>query len=142
MHNASGPIQDASRRGAGETMRHQGVMESQALHALGVQPRWDDAGRMVGLDTVPASALKRPRMDVLLSVTGSYRDQFPTVMRWLDVAVKQVAALPLKDQVHDNFVARNSLAMAKKLQQDGASAARLRLVHHPRLTSKAATARV
>ena len=103
-------------------MRHQGVMESQALHALGVKPRWDDAGRVVGLDTVPASDLKRPRVDVLLSVTGSYRDQFPTVMRWLDVAVKQVAVLPAKDQTQDNFVARNSQAMAQKLQQEGASA--------------------
>ena len=122
-HNGQWPNKIAFTLWAGETMRHQGVMESQALHALGVQPRWDDAGRVVGLDTVPASALKRPRMDVLLSVTGSYRDQFPTVMRWLDVAVKQVAVLPLNDQTHDNFVARNSQAMAKKLQQDGASPA-------------------
>lgn len=49
---------------AGETMRHQGVMEAQALHALGVKPRWDDAGRVTGLDTVPPGELKRPRLDV------------------------------------------------------------------------------
>ena len=121
-HNGQWPNKIAFTLWAGETMRHQGVMESQALHALGVKPRWDDAGRVVGLDTVPASDLKRPRVDVLLSVTGSYRDQFPTVMRWLDVAVKQVAVLPAKDQTQDNFVARNSQAMAQKLQQEGASA--------------------
>ena len=102
---------------AGETMRHQGVMESQAFYALGVKPRWDDAGRVVGIDSVPATELKRPRVDVLLSVTGSYRDQFPTVMRWLDVAVRQVAVLP----VNDNFVARNSQAVAQKLLKAGAS---------------------
>ncbi|MFI5446374.1 cobaltochelatase subunit CobN [Polaromonas sp. UC242_47] len=104
---------------AGETMRHQGVMESQALHALGLRPRWDEAGRVVGLDTVPADTLKRPRLDVLLSVTGSYRDQFPTVMRWLDEGVQQVAALREKD----NFVARNSQAIAKTMVAGGASAA-------------------
>lgn len=104
---------------AGETMRHQGVMESQALHAMGLRPRWDDAGRMVGLDTVPAGTLKRPRLDVLLSVTGSYRDQFPTVMRWLDEGVQQVAAL----HEGDNFVARNSQAIAKTMLAGGASAA-------------------
>lgn len=104
---------------AGETMRHQGVMESQALHAMGLRPRWDDAGRVVGLDTVPAATLKRPRLDVLLSVTGSYRDQFPTVMRWLDEGVQQVAAL----READNFVARNSQAMARTLLAGGASAA-------------------
>lgn len=104
---------------AGETMRHQGVMESQALHAMGLRPRWDDAGRVVGLDTVPAGTLKRPRLDVLLSVTGSYRDQFPTVMRWLDEGVQQVAAL----READNFVARNSQAIAKTMLAGGASAA-------------------
>ncbi|MDW5444798.1 cobaltochelatase subunit CobN [Polaromonas sp. SM01] len=104
---------------AGETMRHQGVMESQALHALGLRPRWDEAGRVVGLDTVPADTLKRPRLDVLLSVTGSYRDQFPTVMRWLDEGVQQVAALREKD----NFVARNAQAIAKTMVAGGASAA-------------------
>ena len=118
-YNGQWPEKIAFTLWAGETMRHQGVMESQALHALGVKPRWDDAGRVVGLDTVPASQLQRPRMDVLLSVTGSYRDQFPTVMRWLDAAVRQVAVLPAQD----NFVARNTQAVAQKLVKEGASAA-------------------
>jgi cobaltochelatase CobN len=121
-HNGQWPQKIAFTLWAGETMRHQGVMESQALHALGVRPRWDDAGRVVGLDTVPASELKRPRVDVLLSVTGSYRDQFPTVMRWLDAAVRQVAVLPGQD----NFVARNTQAVAQKLVKAGASAAQAR----------------
>jgi cobaltochelatase CobN len=118
-HNGQWPEKIAFTLWAGETMRHQGVMESQAFYALGVKPRWDEAGRVVGIDTLPANELQRPRVDVLLSVTGSYRDQFPTVMRWLDVAVRQVAALPTKD----NFVARNSQAVAQKLMKGGASAA-------------------
>jgi cobaltochelatase CobN len=103
-------------------MRHQGVMESQALHAMGLRPRWDDAGRVTGLDLVPAYELKRPRLDVLLSVTGSYRDQFPSVMRWLDEGVQQVVAL----RGQDNFVARNSEAIAKTMQAGGATAAQAR----------------
>ena len=118
-HQDQWPVKIAFTLWAGETMRHQGVMESQAFYALGVKPRWDDAGRVVGIDTLPADALKRPRIDVLLSVTGSYRDQFPTVMRWLDAAVRQVAALPLKD----NFVAGNTRALVQKLLKEGATAA-------------------
>jgi cobaltochelatase CobN len=102
---------------AGETMRHQGVMEAQALYALGVKPRWDDAGRVAGLDILPAAELKRPRLDVLLSVTGSYRDQFPVVMRWVDEAVRQVAQL----KEADNLVARNSQKLAKDFAAQGAS---------------------
>lgn len=108
---------------AGETMRHQGVMESQALYALGVRPRWDEAGRVVALDTISAQELQRPRLDVLLSVTGSYRDQFPSVMRWLDAAVRQVAALPMRDNSQDNFAARNTRALERSLQAQGATAA-------------------
>lgn len=104
---------------AGETMRHQGVTESQALYALGVKPRWDDAGRMVGLDTLPLSELKRPRLDVLVSVTGSYRDQFPLVMRWMDEAVRQVAQL----KEADNRVARNTQKLAQDFTAQGASSA-------------------
>ena len=104
---------------AGETMRHQGVMESEALYALGVKPRWDDAGRMAGLDILPSSELKRPRLDVLISVTGSYRDQFPVVMRWLDDAVRQVSEL----KEADNLVARNTQKLAKDFVAQGASSA-------------------
>ncbi len=104
---------------AGETMRHQGVMESQALYALGVKPRWDDAGRVAGLDVLPASELKRPRLDVLVSVTGSYRDQFPVVMRWVDEAVRQVAQL----KEADNLVARNTQKLVSQFAAQGASAA-------------------
>jgi cobaltochelatase CobN len=104
---------------AGETMRHQGVMESQVLYALGVKPRWDDAGRMAGLGVLPAAELKRPRLDVLISVTGSYRDQFPVVMRWIDEAVRQVAQL----KEADNGIARNTQKLASQFLAQGASAA-------------------
>lgn len=103
---------------AGETMRHQGVMESQALYALGVKPRWDDAGRVAGLDVLPAAELKRPRLDVLVSVTGSYRDQFPVVMRWIDEAVRQTSQL----KEADNGVARNTQKLAAQFAAHGASA--------------------
>ena len=103
---------------AGETMRHQGVMEAQALYALGVKPRWDEAGRVAGLDVLSAAELKRPRLDVLVSVTGSYRDQFPLVMRWVDEAVRQVAQL----KETDNLVARNTQKLAKDFAAQGATA--------------------
>ncbi|WP_145758581.1 cobaltochelatase subunit CobN [Variovorax atrisoli] len=103
---------------AGEASRHQGVLESQAFYAMGVKPRWDEGGRMAGIEVIPASQLKRPRIDVLISVTGSYRDQFPAVMRWLDEAVQQVAAL----REPGNAVARNSEAMARRLRSEGTAA--------------------
>lgn len=121
-HGGRPPQKIAFTLWAGEASRHQGVTESQAFHALGVKPRWDEAGRMIGIEIVPAAVLKRPRMDVLISVTGSYRDQFPHVMRWLDEAVQQVAAL----DEPGNAVAQHSDAMARKLRAEGATVAEAR----------------
>ncbi|WP_341903448.1 cobaltochelatase subunit CobN [Polaromonas sp. YR568] len=121
-HNGQWPEKVAFTLWAGETMRHQGVMESQVLYALGVKPRWDDAGRVAGLAVLPAGELKRPRLDVLVSVTGSYRDQFPVVMRWIDEGVRQVAQL----KEADNHVARNTQKLAREFAGQGASAADVR----------------
>ena len=118
-HDGRWPEKLAFTLWAGETMRHQGVMESQALYALGVKPRWDDAGRVAGLDVLPSSELKRPRLDVLVSVTGSYRDQFPVVMRWIDEAVRQTSQI----KEANNGVARNTQKLAALFTAQGASAA-------------------
>jgi cobaltochelatase CobN len=36
-----------------ETMRHQGLLEAQALWLLGVEPVWDSGGRVIGVKLVP-----------------------------------------------------------------------------------------
>lgn len=128
-HGGRWPAKMAFTLWAGETLRHQGVMEAQVLHALGLRPHWDEAGRIARLDVVPRSELGRPRLDVLVSVSGSYRDQFPAVMRWLDEGVRRVAAL----QEADNAVSRNTSALARRFAAAGAD---------PALAARWATARV
>ncbi len=98
-----------------ETMRHQGILEAQALWALGVEPVWDAGGRVTGVRLIPREQLGRPRVDVVLSVTGLYRDQFPNTMQQLAKAV-QIAA---QAKETDNAVAQNSLKMAAKLREAG-----------------------
>lgn len=99
---------------AGETLRHQGLMEAQALAALGVRPVWDESGRPSGAQLIPLAELKRPRVDVLLSITGSYRDQFPALMSLLDRAVALAAAAE-----PGNAVARNTARVAEALRRQG-----------------------
>ncbi len=101
---------------AGETLRHHGVMEAQALVALGVKPLWDDAGRPKELQLIPQAELGRPRVDVLLSITGSYRDQFPALMALVDQAVARVSV-----EEPDGSLARNNQAVARELQAQGVS---------------------
>jgi len=94
-----------------ETMRHQGMLEAQAMAALGVRPTWDAGGRVNGVEAIPASELKRPRVDVVLSATGLYRDHFPNLMKRLAEAVKLAAA---QDEP-DNAVAANTRAVRARL---------------------------
>ncbi|WP_014706069.1 cobaltochelatase subunit CobN [Methylophaga nitratireducenticrescens] len=80
-----------------EAMRHGGILESQALYAMGVEPTWDDGGRVNGFNIIEQQQLQRPRVDVVLSATGLYRDQFPNVMEVLAQAAAAVTELDEKD---------------------------------------------
>ncbi len=100
-----------------ETMRHYGVLESQALYAMGMRPVWKPNGRVVGAEIIPYAELKRPRIDVVLSATGLYRDAFPGVMKRLADAVDKVAKL----KEENNFVYRHTQRLQKELEEQGLS---------------------
>ncbi|PJK14998.1 cobaltochelatase subunit CobN [Lysobacteraceae bacterium NML07-0707] len=112
-----------------ETVRHLGIQEAQILHAAGLRPVWDSAGRLQKLEIIPRAQLGRPRIDVLVQVAGSYRDQFDGFMQKLDDALQKIAAL----DEPDNHIAAHSRALQAKLQQNGLdkqaaeAASRLRL---------------
>lgn len=99
-----------------ETMRHMGMLEAQALWAMGVEPVWDAGGRVTGVKLVPRAELGRPRIDVVLSATGLYRDHFPNAMRQLARAA-QLAAQATGEP--DNAVARNAESVAQRLLAQG-----------------------
>ncbi|MDD2664692.1 MAG: cobaltochelatase subunit CobN [Dechloromonas sp.] len=98
-----------------ETMRHQGILEAQALWTLGVEPVWDAGGRVVDVKLVPRERLGRPRVDVVLSATGLYRDHFPNAMKQLAQAVELAA----RADEGDNPVYVNSRAVAERLVKQG-----------------------
>ncbi|MCS7263833.1 MAG: cobaltochelatase subunit CobN [Armatimonadetes bacterium] len=97
-----------------ETIRHQGVMESQILWLLGVEPVWDNAERVVGLKLIPAEQLGRPRIDVVVTVTGQYRDIFGDVMKRLQTAVELAA----NASDGENFVKETTEELRKKLERE------------------------
>ncbi|MDQ2789385.1 MAG: cobaltochelatase subunit CobN [Actinomycetota bacterium] len=85
-------------------MRTQGDDIAEVLALLGVRPTWDDASRRVtGLEVVGLDELDRPRIDVVLRISGFFRDAFPHVVALLDDAIGTVARLD--EPVERNFVA-------------------------------------
>ncbi|MDP3049531.1 MAG: cobaltochelatase subunit CobN [Thermodesulfovibrionales bacterium] len=98
-----------------ETIRHEGVMESQIMYLMGIKPKWDERGRVVGVEAIPRSELGRPRIDVTIVPSGLYRDLFSNLMALLDKAVTLA-----KEQVEeDNLIRQNVLKTKKMLMEKG-----------------------
>ncbi|MET0342113.1 MAG: cobaltochelatase subunit CobN [Polyangiales bacterium] len=83
------------------TMRTGGDDVAQALALLGVRPVWaEGSGRVIDTEILPTSVLRRPRVDVVLRISGFFRDAFPELMRMIDAAVRAVAALDEPDDLN------------------------------------------
>ena len=75
-------------------MRTGGDDIAQALWLWGCEPVWERvSGRIIDFQIHPAHLLGRPRVDVLLRVSGLFRDAFGDTMRLLATIPKRLAAL-------------------------------------------------
>ena len=104
---------------AGETTRTDGVNEAMALALLGMKLQYDRGERVTGAVAVPGAQLGRPRIDVLITASGAYRDQFGDLIRLLDRAQRQAARL----EDAENFIRSNRKEAAAKLEAQGVPAA-------------------
>ncbi|MFZ2071897.1 MAG: cobaltochelatase subunit CobN [Halobacteriota archaeon] len=118
-----------------ETMRHQGIMESQILYLMGVKPVWDSRGRVEDVELIPCSELGRPRFDVLMTPSGLYRDTFPGKIKLLDKAVR--LAYTADDTECPNYVRENSDAIYDWLIEQGYSEEEARSISMARIFSEA-----
>jgi cobaltochelatase CobN len=85
-------------------MRTQGDDIGELLALLGVRPVWDDASRRVtGIEVVALPELGRPRIDVVVRISGFFRDAFPHVVALIDDAIAAIAVL--EEPAAQNFVA-------------------------------------
>jgi magnesium chelatase subunit H len=88
-----------------DNIKTQGEGVAQALWLLGVRPLRDSLNRATGVEIIPLEKLGRPRIDVVMTVSGIFRDLFGATMILLDKAVRAVAALD--EPLEMNFVRRN-----------------------------------
>jgi magnesium chelatase subunit H len=90
-----------------DNIKTQGEGVAQALWLLGVRPVRDELNRVTQVAAIPLEELKRPRIDVVMTVSGIFRDLFSPTVEVLDKAVRLVAQL---DEPLDlNYVRRNVL---------------------------------
>jgi cobaltochelatase CobN len=89
-----------------ETCRLHGVVESEILYFLGVKPVWESHDRWKDVELIPSGELGRPRIDVVMTTSGSYRDMFGYKFELLEKAVRLAANA--SDTEYPNYVKENS----------------------------------
>jgi magnesium chelatase subunit H len=90
-----------------DNIKTQGEGVAQALWLLGVRPVRDALNRATEVEVITLEELQRPRIDVVMTVSGIFRDLFTPTMTLLDKAVRRVATLDEPPEM--NYVRRNLL---------------------------------
>ncbi|MEM1196726.1 MAG: magnesium chelatase subunit H [Pseudomonadota bacterium] len=94
-----------------DNMKSEGVQIAQAMTLMGARPRRDSYGRLAGAELIPLEELGRPRVDVVITLSGIFRDLLPMQTRMLAEAAYLAASAD--EPLERNFVRKHSLAHAK-----------------------------
>jgi len=78
----------------------------------GVRPISDSLGRVNKLELIPLEELGRPRIDVVVTCSGVFRDLFINQMNLLDRAIKMAAEAD--EPLEMNFVRAHAIDQAKE----------------------------
>ena len=91
-----------------DNLKTEGAPIAQALALMGARPRFDAYGRIAGATLIPLAELGRPRIDVVVTLSGIFRDLLPLQIRLLADASYQAAAAD--ESPAQNFVRKHALA--------------------------------
>jgi magnesium chelatase subunit H len=91
-----------------DNLKTEGAPIGQALALLGAKPRFDSYGRLTGATLIPLAELGRPRIDVVMTLSGIFRDLLPLQIKLLADAAFQAASAD--EPPADNFVRKHALA--------------------------------
>ena len=104
-----------------DNIKSDGGPIAQALALMGAVPRFDSFGRLSGADLISLEDLGRPRIDVVMTLSGIFRDLLPLQTRMLAEAAWKAATAD--EPVAQNFVRAHALAYAEKMGCDMETAA-------------------
>ena len=91
-----------------DNLKSEGAPIAQALALVGARPRFDGYGRLTGAALIPLEELGRPRVDVMVSLSGIFRDLLPLQIKLL--AEASFLAASADEPLERNFVRKHALA--------------------------------
>ncbi len=92
-----------------DNLKSEGGPIAQALALIGARPRFDSYGRLCGAALIPLAELKRPRIDVVMTLSGIFRDLLALQVRMLAEAAYLAAAAD--EPLEQNHVRKHALAL-------------------------------
>ncbi len=97
-----------------DNMKSEGTQLAQVLALMGVVPRFDGVGRLSGARLLTLLQLGRPRVDVVASLSGIFRDLLPLQVKLLAEAALLCANADEPEE--ENFIRKHALAA---IREDG-----------------------
>ncbi|MFL5282288.1 MAG: cobaltochelatase subunit CobN [Rhodopila sp.] len=88
-----------------DNLKTEGGPIAQALWLMGAEPRCDSYGRICGAQLVPLSTLGRPRIDVIATLSGIFRDLLPIQTKLLAEAA--LLAAKAEEPVEQNYIRKH-----------------------------------
>ncbi len=95
-----------------DNMKSEGVQIAQAMTLMGARPRRDTYGRLAGAELIPLAELGRPRIDVVVTLSGIFRDLLPMQTRMLAEAA--LLASDADEPLEANFIRKHTLSAMEK----------------------------
>ena len=91
-----------------DNLKNEGAPIAQALALMGALPRFDSYGRIAGASLIPLVELGRPRIDVVITLSGIFRDLMPLQIKLLAEAAFLAASAD--EPLEMNWIRKHSLA--------------------------------
>ncbi|CAL75519.1 magnesium-protoporphyrin O-methyltransferase BchH subunit [Bradyrhizobium sp. ORS 278] len=91
-----------------DNLKTEGGPIAQALWLIGAAPRHDSYGRLCGARLIPLEQLGRPRIDVVITLSGIFRDLMPLQTKLLAEAA--LLAASADESAEFNYVRKHALA--------------------------------
>ena len=95
-----------------DNLKSEGGPIGQALALLGAKARFDAYGRLCGAALIPLAELGRPRIDVVVTLSGIFRDLLPLQTRLIAEACYLAATAD--EPPEENFIRKHALAYQAK----------------------------
>ena len=90
-----------------DNLKSEGCPIAQALALMGAMPRFDGYGRLAGADLISLEELERPRIDVVMTLSGIFRDLLPLQTKLLAEAAYLAASAD--EPLDQNFIRKHAM---------------------------------